>query len=185
MRRWVGPLRQTVPAVKICSPSLLAWSVSPKMTQEGFSESAATLISSLPQVSPPNQTQPRLASAWMSFIRLAARRASQTPFSKPHYGFALWRSMSSYDFAFAGHCTHFCGHRPKMHTHLIHWHMLARNPMQTLETHTPKQQQKDLIDISTATVDPIFAACWRGTAMENAANQPVSQSGYLPLLGRR
>lgn len=50
----VGQLRQTVPVVKIRSPSLLAWSISPKIPREGFSESAATLISSLPQVSPPN-----------------------------------------------------------------------------------------------------------------------------------
>lgn len=87
MRQWVGQLRQTVPAVKICSPSLPAWSVSSEIPQEG--ESAATLISSLPQVSLPNQTQLRLASAWMSSIRLAAWWASQTSFSKLHYGFAI------------------------------------------------------------------------------------------------
>lgn len=61
--------------------------------------------------------------------------------------------------------------------------MLAHKHMQTLETHTQKQpleqrQQRHLIDISTATVDLIFSAWWRGTATENAANQPVSQSGY-------
>lgn len=85
------------PAVTDCSrrENLLPLSARPirftlKIPQELFSESAAILISYPPphthtQVLPPNQTQTCLPSAWMSSIRLAARWASQAPYSKLHY----------------------------------------------------------------------------------------------------
>lgn len=64
--------------------------------------------------------------------------------------------------------------------------MLTHKHTETLDTLAQKQpltynggNRGILIDISTVTVDLIFSAWWRGTAMENAANQPVSQSGYL------
>lgn len=95
MRQRVGQLWQTVPAVKICSPSLLAWSVLHLKYHRNCSQSQQPywfLTHTLPphththtQVLPPNQTQTCLPSAWMSSIRLAARWASQAPYSKLHY----------------------------------------------------------------------------------------------------
>lgn len=41
------------------------------------------------------------------------------------------------------------------------------------------EERRHLIDISAANVDLIFSACWRGTALENSANQPVNQSNNL------
>lgn len=84
--------------------------------------------------------------------------------------------------------------RVQTHASLIQRHMLARKHTYThARAHTQKQPRPrqnnrssggTLIDISAANVDLIFSACWRGTAMENAANQPVNQSNNLFLLRR-
>lgn len=79
-------------------------------------------------------TQPRLASAWMSCIKLALW-ASQTPFSKLHYEKACLRTtlpsqVTALIFAGAG---------PKRIIRLIHWHMLAHKHKPSRHIHKSSQ----------------------------------------------
>lgn len=99
---------------------------------------------------------------------------------------ALHRSLSLHDFAVAGRCAHFRRSGGTSRARLIRQHMLARKRAEAGNTKAgaavqPKQQGR-LIDISAATVDLISSVCWRGTAVENAANQTVTQRGDLALL---